>query len=229
MAYGLLVLLVGLLGWFWYEKRQRVTHPMAGGIHRDVVLPHAAEYELYHNDFSLCSKKVRVGMAEAGLDYVSHHIELIENGSYQTIGRDFLEVNPAGILPVLVHDGHPVYESHDILSYLAEQSPDYRLVPEDAERASVMQHWKNSASIVGDDPASDMRSSAAACVSVLTLPLFAATIESIPYHKNSRGGPVPPNQVSRIHVPRAEGHWLVACYQGFEAGSRDGSCEACFA
>ena len=48
-----------LAGWYWRERSFRRTHPMAGGLHAEITLPHTAEFELYHNDFSLCSKKIR--------------------------------------------------------------------------------------------------------------------------------------------------------------------------
>ena len=96
--------------------------PPTGGLHSEINLPHTQEWELYHNSFSLCSKKLRVCMAELGLDYANHEIDLVETGSYENVGAKFLAVNPAGIVPVLVHDGHPVYESHDEIVYAAEHA-----------------------------------------------------------------------------------------------------------
>ena len=46
---------LGLALWYWHERRNRRTHPMSGGLHADISLPHSAELELYHSDFSLCS------------------------------------------------------------------------------------------------------------------------------------------------------------------------------
>jgi glutathione S-transferase len=157
---------------------------MAGGLHEDITLPFEQEYELYHNDLSLCSKKVRVCLAELGIDYKPHHIDLIETGSYETLSRHYLKVNPAGILPVLVHNGHPAHESHDIISYVADRADNHeiQLVPEDPERRALMQRWKDLASITGDNPTDDLENSAAACVAMLTVPLFASGIKVIPYH-----------------------------------------------
>ncbi len=58
----------------------------SGGIHPEITLPHTEAWELYHNGFSLCSKKLRVCMAELGLPYRSHHIHLIETGAYEMEG-----------------------------------------------------------------------------------------------------------------------------------------------
>ncbi len=160
MAYLVLVSALLLL-WFWWEKRHRLTHAMAGGLHEDISLPYEQEYELYHNDLSLCSKKARVCLSELGFPYKAHHIDLIETGSYETISRQFLKVNPGGILPVLVHNGHPIYESHDIISYAAARcaDPDRQLVPTNPGEKELMQHWKDLASVIGDDPTRDLKSS----------------------------------------------------------------------
>ena len=109
--------------WVVWERGHRRTATMSGGLHPEITLPAEAEFELYHNALSLCSKKVRICLAELGIDYHGHHVHLIETGAYENIGRDFLSVNPAGIVPVLVHRGHPVYESHDIIRYAADHSP----------------------------------------------------------------------------------------------------------
>lgn len=167
--------------WFLWEKRHRKTHAMAGGIHKDISLPHEQEFELYHNALSQCSKKVRVCLDELGIPYKGHHIHLIETGHYETISRHFLKVNPAGILPVLVHNGHPVYESHDILTYAAAHSKTpYLLVPEDESAQQEMQHWVNKASIIGDDANEGIKISAGYCAGMLSLPLFAAGMAYIP-------------------------------------------------
>ena len=62
-------------------------------------------------------------LAELGIPYKSHHIHLIETESYENLSRHFLAVNPGGLVPVLVHQGHPIYESHDQIRYAAEHSP----------------------------------------------------------------------------------------------------------
>ena len=66
-----------------HPTRPEVTRTApTGGLHPEIQLPHRQEWELYHNSFSLCSKKLRVCMAELGLAYESHPIDLIETGSY---------------------------------------------------------------------------------------------------------------------------------------------------
>lgn len=57
---------LGAGAWYWRERGHRRTHAMAGGLHADRTLPHDAEFELYHNDFSLCSKKIRMCLMRRG-------------------------------------------------------------------------------------------------------------------------------------------------------------------
>jgi glutathione S-transferase len=179
----------GALGWWAWERRHRRTRAMPGGLCADVTLPHEREFELYHNALSLCSKKVRVCLAELGIPYASRHVDLIETGSYENIGRRFLAVNPAGLLPVLVHRGHPVYESHEQIRYAAAHAPAGAppLVPSDPVLAAEMQRWVERTSLIGDDPTVASRESAGGAVPGLTVPLFAAMIEDIPARRIVEG------------------------------------------
>ncbi len=172
---------VAIVAWYMRERSRRRTHAMMGGIHLDRTVPYTAEFELYHNAFSLCSKKVRMCMAELGLPYVSHHVDLVETGSYENIGRRYLAVSPAALVPVLIHNGHPIYESHDIITYAAEHSPTPDLlVPQDPQVRAVMQRWIDQSSLTGDDPVKDLDSTAGNCIPGLTVPMFAAMIADIP-------------------------------------------------
>lgn len=152
------------------------------GLQLDITLPHRDEWELYHNSFSLCSKKLRVCMAELDLPYRSHHINLIETGCYENVGRDYLAINPAGLLPVLVHDGHPIYESHEEIVYAAAHagSRGATLMPEDPVARAEVDSWIDCASLVGDDPTQGSDKRAGHCIPGLTLPIFATMVEHIP-------------------------------------------------
>ena len=166
------------------ERLRRTTHAMAGGLHEDISLPHEQAWELYHNDFSLCSKKTRVCLAELGIDYRSHRIDLIETGAYENLSRRFLKVNPAALVPVLVHEGHPIYESHEQLAYAAAHSGrGHALTPEDPQRQALMAHWVHKTSLIGDDPLAALEETAGNAVPGLTVPIFAAMIEHIPVRR----------------------------------------------
>jgi glutathione S-transferase len=178
----------GLVGWWAWEKSHRKTHPVPPGLQHAVTLPHAHEFELYHNALSLCSMKTRVCLAELGIAYESHPIDLIETGGYQTLSRAFLAVNPAGTVPVLVHRGHPVYESHEQIRYAAAHAPPGAppLVPDDAEAKREMDRWVDRSSLT-DDPIAHPETSIGNVAPRLTLQLFAAMIEKIPYRNILEG------------------------------------------
>lgn len=175
-----LVLASGAIAWR-LERRRRLMRPMAAGLHTGITVPVETPWALWHNPFSLCSKKVRLCLAELGVPYASHAVELIETGAYGTLAPAFLAVNPAGLVPVLVHHGHPVCESHAIIRHAAEQVPggDSLLGIGPAERALV-DAWVQRSSLWGDDPPEHAAESAGNCVPGLTLPLFAAMIGEVP-------------------------------------------------
>ena len=173
----LAVLLVG--GWF-VENRRRKTHPVPPGHQSGIVIPHEQEFELYHNALSLCSMKTRVCLSELRIPYASHPIDLIETGCYENIRPRLLNVNPAGTVPVLIHQGHPVYESHEQIRYAALHAPEGSpsLVPEDAESYQEMERWVDLSSLT-DDPIEHGDLSAGNAVPGQTVPLFATMIEKI--------------------------------------------------
>jgi glutathione S-transferase len=172
------------VAWFLVELGRRRTGRVAPGLHEEISLPHEAEWELWHNDFSLCSKKIRVCLAELGIEYTSHHVDLVETGRYGNLDPAFLKVNPAATVPVLVHRGHPVYESHEQLRYAARfAAPERSLVPEDAGLRDEMERWVELGALVGDDPMAALERSAGNCVPGLTLPLFAAMNAFIPWRR----------------------------------------------
>ncbi|MCS5636396.1 MAG: glutathione S-transferase family protein [Myxococcota bacterium] len=183
---GLALMLLALpLAWWLWERSQRRTGLARPGLQEQIDLPFEQEFELYHNAFSLCSKKVRICLAELGIDHASHHIDLIETGSYENLSRRFIAVNPQCTVPVLVHRGHPVYESHEQIRYAADHAGEQAepLVPEDSALAAEMQVWVDRASLTGDDPMAEIRESAGNCVPGLTVPLFCAMIAEIPFSK----------------------------------------------
>ena len=63
---GGVALTIGLLGLmlFLRERALRQTHEVPQGLQVQISLPHKAQWTLYHNPFSLCSKKVRGSIKE---------------------------------------------------------------------------------------------------------------------------------------------------------------------
>ena len=96
--------------------------------------------ELYHAHISTCSQKVRLCLAEKGLDWTSHPIEFATGDHLKPA---YLALNPNGVVPTLVHDGRPVIDSSVICEYLEEIAPDAgtALMPRDAYRRARVRAW----------------------------------------------------------------------------------------
>lgn len=94
--------------------------------------------ELFHNHASTCSQKVRICLAEKGLDFVSRHVDL---GKFEHLTPEYLAINPNGVVPALRHDGGVVIESTVICEYLDEVFPDHPLSPDTALGRGVMRAW----------------------------------------------------------------------------------------
>jgi glutathione S-transferase len=176
---GVLALVV-FAGWFLFENHRRKRSLPPDGYQPTIDLPHEEPFELYHNALSLCSMKSRVCLAELGIPYRSHHVDLIETGAYENIRATYLAVNPGGTVPLLVHEGHPIYESHFQIRYAAEHAPEGspRLTPEDPELRKQMEAWIDRSSLT-HDPLRHGDVSAGNAVPGLTVPLFATMIEHI--------------------------------------------------
>ena len=90
--------------------------------------------ELYHSINSVCAQKVRVVLAEKGLDYRDHLMTLRGD----QFNPEYVRLNPNAVVPTLAHDGRPVLESSVILYYLDEAFPAPALMPKDLhQRAAV--------------------------------------------------------------------------------------------
>jgi len=75
---------------------------------------------LYHSPYSTCSQKVRLVLAEKGIDYSSCEISFARE---EQLTPEYLQLNPNGVVPTLVHDGEPVTDSSCIMEYLDEVFP----------------------------------------------------------------------------------------------------------
>ncbi len=95
--------------------------------------------ELYHSVNSVCAQKVRVALAEKGLEY-QEHLMTLRGDQFDDA---YMKLNPNGVVPTLIHDGRPVIESSVILYYLDEVFPKPSLMPNDPhQRAAVRQYNK---------------------------------------------------------------------------------------
>ena len=91
--------------------------------------------ELYHHGSSACAAKVRFALGEKDLRWASHYVEILNGEQFRP---EFLEINPKGVVPVLVADGTVITESTVICEYLEDAFPDPPLYPRSPlERARV--------------------------------------------------------------------------------------------
>ena len=93
---------------------------------------------LHHSTSSTCSQKVRLALAEKGLAWTGHHLNL---RAFDQLKPEFLALNPAGMVPVLVHEGNVLTESMVINEYLDEVFPQVPLRPADALGRARVHEW----------------------------------------------------------------------------------------
>jgi glutathione S-transferase len=94
--------------------------------------------ELYHADHSVCAQKVRLALAEKGLDWDGHLLDLMAGETHTPAYR---RINPNEVVPALVRDGRVVVESTVINEYLDDAFPDPPLRPADAPGRARMRLW----------------------------------------------------------------------------------------
>jgi glutathione S-transferase len=93
---------------------------------------------LYHNDMSLCAQKVRVCLAEKGLEWESRHL-VLRAGEHQQAW--YRKLNRRVVVPTLVDGEEVIPESNVILEYLDEKFPDPPLAPKHAYGRAMMRLW----------------------------------------------------------------------------------------
>jgi len=94
--------------------------------------------DLYHNDMSTCSQKVRLVLAEKDLRPVEHHLNLRAGDQ---IRPEYLKLNPNGVVPTLVDRGVAIIESTVICEYLDDAYPQVSLRPADPLLRAQMRRW----------------------------------------------------------------------------------------
>lgn len=144
------------------------------------MIPFEQELELYHYSESLCSQKARVGLTEKNKPWKSRHIVLCDIAlDCQNLDEEYLQVNPKGIVPTLVHDGEPVYDAHRIIRYVDEQYPNdgNSLWPTDAQRVAVAEYWFDEGML---DDTRPIGSNFGSAIAHLSRPLLAHMLQRQP-------------------------------------------------
>jgi len=94
--------------------------------------------ELYNFAQSTCSLKVRICLAEKGLEWTDRRLV---SADHDHLSDWYLKLNPNGVVPTLIHDGRPVIESHTIIQYLDETYPETSLTPADPYGRALLRAW----------------------------------------------------------------------------------------
>jgi len=93
---------------------------------------------LYEANTAVCAAKVRVTLAEKGLDYEGHMMDL---GKGDQFDAAYLGLNPNGVVPTLVDGDAVVIESTVINEFLDDRFPDPPLRPADPAARARMRLW----------------------------------------------------------------------------------------
>jgi glutathione S-transferase len=94
-------------------------------------------YRLYHYPLSPFSRKVRLVLAEKGIE-----VELVEE-RYWEARTEFMRMNPSGKVPVLKTNKITLSDSSAICEYLEDIHPEPALMPQDAEKRAEMRRLAN--------------------------------------------------------------------------------------
>lgn len=93
---------------------------------------------LYTHPMSPCAQKVRIVLAEKGLEWRARPINLQQK---ENLEPWYLELNPLGVVPTLVEDNKPVIESSLICEYLEDRYPQTSLRSQNAHEIARMRLW----------------------------------------------------------------------------------------
>jgi glutathione S-transferase len=94
--------------------------------------------ELYNFSQSTCSIKVRLLLEEKELKWQDRQLV---SSNHDHLSEWYLKLNPNGVVPTLLDNGNPVFESTSILEYLEDSFPDKSYRPKDFYLRSQMRAW----------------------------------------------------------------------------------------
>lgn len=93
---------------------------------------------LYHWEPNANSGKPMLALAEKGVEYQSHYLDLLQFDQHKP---EYLAINPDGTIPALVHDGKVLTESTPIMEYVDEAFEGPPLRPKDPVERWRMRWW----------------------------------------------------------------------------------------
>ena len=101
--------------------------------------------ELYNFSQSTCSLKVRLCLEEKGMEWVDKRLV---SKDHDHLSDWYLKLNPNGVVPTLIHDGRPVFESAAIMQYIDDINPEPSMVPSDPYLRAQMRAWMTYVDLV---------------------------------------------------------------------------------
>lgn len=94
---------------------------------------------LHHAPMSPCVQKVRLALEEKALTWTG---KLYDLQAKEQLAPTYLKVNPAGLVPALIDDGHVITDSTVICEYLEDRFADAPpLRPRAASDKAAMRQW----------------------------------------------------------------------------------------
>jgi glutathione S-transferase len=93
---------------------------------------------LYYHPLSSNSRRVLLTAYHLGLDPELVVVDL-SSGEHKT--PEYLGLNPNGRVPLLVDAGFHLWESHAIMQYLADRSPEQDIYPRDVSARADVNRW----------------------------------------------------------------------------------------
>jgi len=97
-----------------------------------------AEVTLYHWEPNANSGKPMLALAEKGVPYDSHYIDMLKFDQHQP---EYLAVNPQGTIPAMTHGDRVLTESTAIMEYVNDAFPGPDLMPADAQDRWRVRWW----------------------------------------------------------------------------------------
>ncbi len=95
--------------------------------------------ELYYYENSICAERVLMALAEKEInDWVPRHLHLFKGEHFSP---EYMKLNPKGVVPTLVHDGHVIRESALICDYIDDLGETNPLKPSHPAEVARMREW----------------------------------------------------------------------------------------
>jgi glutathione S-transferase len=94
--------------------------------------------DLYYFPHSSNSRKAQMTAIILGTQV---ELKLVDLAKREQRQQEFLKLNPNGKVPVLVDEDLVLWESHAIMAYLAEKTPNHTLYPQQLKQRADVNRW----------------------------------------------------------------------------------------